>query len=134
MKIYFSGSIRGGRQDAELYKQLIEEIKKYGNVLTEHVGSSEISHEPSDQEIHDQDMEWLHEADILIGEVTNPSHGVGYEIGRAVALDKKVFCLYRQQKNKSVSAMIIGSPSTECYEYSTIKEAQSLIKEIFIGL
>ena len=51
MKIYFSGSIRGGRQDAELYNQLIEEIKKYGDVLTEHVGSSEISEEPSDQEI-----------------------------------------------------------------------------------
>ncbi|MEQ8577801.1 MAG: nucleoside 2-deoxyribosyltransferase [Balneola sp.] len=134
MKIYFSGSIRGGRQDAELYNQLIEEIKKYGDVLTEHVGSSEISEEPSDQEIHDQDMKWLNEADILIGEVTTPSHGVGYEIGRAVELNKRVFCLYRQQKNKSVSAMINGSPSIECYGYSTIKEAQSLIKQIFSGI
>lgn len=134
MKIYFSGSIRGGRKDAKLYKQLIEEIKKYGDVLTEHVGFAEISHEPSDYEIHDQDIEWLHEADIIIGEVTNPSHGVGYEIGRAVALDKKVFCLYRQQKNKSVSAMINGSPSIECQEYSTIKEAQILIKQIFSGV
>lgn len=131
MKIYFSGSIRGGRQDAKIYNQLIQEIKKHGIVLTEHVGSSEITHERSDQEIHDQDMVWLHEADILIAEVTNPSHGVGYEIGRAVALDKKVFCLYRQQKNKSVSAMIKGSPSIECYEYSTINEAQSLINQIF---
>lgn len=131
MKIYFSGSIRGGRQDAKLYNQLIEEIKKYGDVLTEHVGSSEISEEPSDQEIHDQDMKWLNEADILIGEVTTPSLGVGYEIGRAVELNKKVFCLYRKQNNKSVSAMINGSHSIECYEYSTIKEAQNLIKQIF---
>lgn len=130
MKIYFAGSIRGGRQDREVYKQLIDEIKKYGEVLTEHVGSSDISHEPSDNEIHDQDMEWLREADILIGEVTNPSHGVGYEIGRAVALDKKVFCLYRPQKNKFLSAMINGSPSVDCYKYSTIKEAQRLIKQL----
>ena len=134
MKIYFSGSIRGGRQDAELYNQLIEEINKYGDVLTEHVGSSEISQEPTDQEIHDQDMKWLNEADIIIGEVTAPSHGVGYEIGRAVEVNKRVFCLYRQQKNKSVSAMINGSPSIECYGYSTIKEAQSLIKKIFSGI
>ncbi|MEL7834946.1 nucleoside 2-deoxyribosyltransferase [Fodinibius sp. Rm-B-1B1-1] len=133
MKIYFSGSIRGGRQDAKLYKQLIEEIKNYGDVLTEHVGSSDISHELSDSKIHEQDMKWLNEADILIGEVTTPSHGVGYEIGRAVALDKKVFCLYRRQNNKSVSAMINGSPSINCYKYSTVKEAQSLIKQIFNG-
>lgn len=133
MKIYFSGSIRGGRQDAKLYEQLINEIKKYGDVLTEYVGSPDISHEPSDNEIHDQDMEWLEEADILIGEVTTPSHGVGYEIGRAVALDKKVCCLYRKQDNQSVSAMINGSPSVDCYEYSTIEEAKSLVRQIFSG-
>lgn len=131
MKIYFSGSIRGGRQDAELYNQLINEIKNYGDVLTEHVGSSQISHEPSDSEIHEQDMKWLNEADILIGEVTTPSHGVGYEIGRAAALGKKVFCLYRRKKNKSVSAMINGSPHVECYEYSTIEDAKEIIKRIF---
>jgi hypothetical protein len=43
MKIYFCGSIYGGRQDAELYTRLIEQLKGYGTVLTEHVGSKELT-------------------------------------------------------------------------------------------
>jgi len=42
MKIYFCGSIRAGRQDAELYGRLIEQLKAYGPVLTEHVGAKEL--------------------------------------------------------------------------------------------
>ena len=38
LKFYFCGSIRAGRVDAHLYARLIEELKKYGTVLTEHVG------------------------------------------------------------------------------------------------
>ena len=35
-----------------------------------------------------------------MAEVTQPSLGVGYEIGRAVAMDKKILCLYRPQDGK----------------------------------
>lgn len=38
MKIYFCGSIGGGRQDAHLYGRLIKKLEKYGTVLTTHVG------------------------------------------------------------------------------------------------
>ncbi len=37
-KLYFAGSIRGGREDAALYRRIIQELGKYGDVLTEHVG------------------------------------------------------------------------------------------------
>lgn len=37
-KIYFAGSIRGGRDDATLYHKIIETLKTYGQVFTEHVG------------------------------------------------------------------------------------------------
>lgn len=41
MRIYFCGSMQGGREDAELYSSIIDELKsKYGQVLTEYVGSS----------------------------------------------------------------------------------------------
>ena len=36
--IYFAGSIRGGRKDATLYHELIEEMKKTDVVLTEQIG------------------------------------------------------------------------------------------------
>ncbi|WP_138431626.1 nucleoside 2-deoxyribosyltransferase [Fodinibius saliphilus] len=131
MNIYFSGSIRGGRQDAALYNQLINELKKFGNVLTEHVGASNISNEPTDEQIYQQDMKWLKEADILIGEVTTPSHGVGYEIGQAIAMDKQVFCLHQTDKDKALSAMINGAPAIKCFEYSEVEEAKKIIQQIF---
>ena len=43
MRIYFCGSIRGGRQDAELYARLITMLKGYGTVLTEHVGDTSLT-------------------------------------------------------------------------------------------
>ena len=40
LKIYFCGSIAGGRQDGELYGRLIEYLKTFGTVLTAYVGSN----------------------------------------------------------------------------------------------
>ena len=40
--IYFCGSIRGGRDDAALYRRIIDQLKEYGEVLTEHVGDASI--------------------------------------------------------------------------------------------
>lgn len=36
-KIYFAGSIRGGREDAALYQRIIQYINKTEVVLTEHI-------------------------------------------------------------------------------------------------
>lgn len=129
MKIYFSGSIRGGRQDAELYKQLIEHLKQYGSVLTEHIGYKSITDTKTDRAIHDEDMAWLRESDIVVAEVTTPSLGVGYEIGRAVEMGKKILCLYRKTEGKDISAMLKGSPDLNCRPYRSIKEATTILSK-----
>ncbi|HAC15139.1 MAG TPA: nucleoside 2-deoxyribosyltransferase [Bacteroidetes bacterium] len=129
MKIYFSGSIRGGRQDAELYAQLIDFLKSFGTVLTEHIGYASIDDSKTDREIHDEDVQWLTDSDIVIAEVTTPSLGVGYEIGRAVEMKKRILCLYRTSNGKNVSAMINGSPHLSCFEYKNIDEAKRIISK-----
>ena len=45
MKIYFAGSIRGGRDEkyAEIYSQIIEFLQGYGQVLTEHIGKKDLN-------------------------------------------------------------------------------------------
>ena len=40
--IYFCGSIRGGRDDTALYKRIIDQLKDYGEVLTEHIGDANL--------------------------------------------------------------------------------------------
>lgn len=133
MKIYFAGSIRGGREDAALYLQIIYHLKNFGKVLTEHVGDQTLSElgddGPTDQFIHDRDLEWLQAADVLVAEVTTVSMGVGYEIGRAVEAGKPVLCLFRPDAGKNLSAMIAGCPDLIVKNYSTFADAQKIIDE-----
>ena len=131
MKIYFAGSIRGGREDAALYNELIKYLGKFGEVLTEHIGELKMVHlgedGPSDRFIHDRDMEWLISSDAIVAEVTTVSMGVGYESGRAVEMGKKVLCLFRPDSGKNLSAMIGGSPDLELKNYSGLEEAKQAI-------
>jgi len=132
MKIYFSGSIRGGQQDVEIYHEIIEELKQYGTVLTEHIGSKIQETKMTDQEIHNRDMNWVIESDILVAEVTRPSLGVGYEIGRALEMKKPIVCLYRSINGKTTSAMIRGCADLQCFEYTTLAEVDKILKEQLI--
>ena len=61
MKVYFAGSIRGGRKDAELYRKLIAALKEKHQVLTEHVGDLSLStvKDKGDTSIYEQDTLWL---------------------------------------------------------------------------
>uniref|UniRef100_A0A2K6V3K4 5-hydroxymethyl-dUMP N-hydrolase n=1 Tax=Saimiri boliviensis boliviensis TaxID=39432 RepID=A0A2K6V3K4_SAIBB len=62
-----------------------------------------------DRLIHERDLAWLQQADAVVAEVTQPSLGVGYELGRAVALNKRILCLFRPQSGRVLSAMIRGA-------------------------
>ena len=131
MKIYFAGSIRGGREDATLYADIINYLKTFGEVLTEHIGDSNLTglgdDGLTDRFIHDRDLDWLLSADVVVAEVTTISMGVGYEIGRAVAAGKKVLCLFRHDSGRNLSAMIAGCLDLEVFEYGNFDEAKSAI-------
>lgn len=135
MKIYFAGSIRGGRDDSALYEEIISYLKKYGTVLTEHIGDAELSVAGeitrTPKYIHDRDTEWIKEADILIVEVTSPSLGVGYEIAYAGNLGKEIHCFFRENTDKKLSFMIEGSEYCSIHKYKEKEEIFKSIDEIF---
>jgi len=128
MKIYFAGAIRGGREETDIYNNIITYLSSKAEVLTEHVGSSELKTigetNRSDGEIFLRDMEWLQSADLIIAEVTTPSLGVGYELGIAEKLKIPVLCLYRPIKGKRLSAMISGNEKFNCQAYQTLDDAK----------
>ncbi|MDD4645314.1 MAG: nucleoside 2-deoxyribosyltransferase [Bacteroidales bacterium] len=129
LKIYFCASIRGGRNDAQLYHDLVEYLKTYGRVLTEHIGRLDLvdERETPPCQIHERDMTWLKSSDIMIAEVSTPSLGVGYEIGRAVEMGKPILCLYRSNSEKILSGMISGSPTVIAIVYDGLEEAKRWI-------
>jgi 2'-deoxynucleoside 5'-phosphate N-hydrolase len=132
LKIYFAGSIRGGRSDAKVYEAFITFLRIFGEVLTEHVGNPDLTEKgddgPNDRDIHDRDMKWLAACDPVVAEVSVPSLGVGYELGSAIALRKPILCLYRPMPGRPLSAMIAGSPDIETAAYTSLAEAHLLLK------
>ncbi|MEX2053978.1 MAG: nucleoside 2-deoxyribosyltransferase [Candidatus Colwellbacteria bacterium] len=132
MKIYFSGSIRGGREDKELYSGVVNLLKNYGSVLTEHIGDLDLSvigeDGPTDEYIYKRDMDWLEEADVVVAEVTTPSLGVGYEIAKAEG-KKPILCLYREQQGRRLSAMIEGSPMVKVERYENLKDVERILQD-----
>ena len=135
-EIYFAGSIRGGREDWALYLEIITQLRHYGRVLTEHIGDAQLEaagESLGDREIHDRDLSWLREAAYLVAEVTRPSLGVGYEIGKATEWGKPVLCLFRPGDGRALSAMIAGSNKVMLREYRSAAELRSIFDEFFDG-
>ncbi|XP_077103155.1 5-hydroxymethyl-dUMP N-hydrolase [Siphateles boraxobius] len=142
MNIYFCGSIRGGRQDVNIYQRIVKKLQQYGKVLTEHISYDSLSEKGEDavlggdKAIHDRDMEWLMMSDVIVAEVTQPSLGVGYELGRAVEMNKRVLCLFRPSSGKVLSAMIRGASTNSLFHVQdyTEDEVESFLEKYFDGI
>ncbi len=134
--IYFAGSIRGGRGDRALYAEIIRSLQAYGRVLTEHIADESLTDDGEtlgDKDIHDRDIDWLRSATCVVAEVTTPSLGVGYEIGRAVEWKVPILCLFRSAEGRRVSAMIAGSEGVEMREYKDARDLPRIFDDFFLA-
>jgi nucleoside 2-deoxyribosyltransferase len=133
MKIYFACAIVGGRRDEDVYQEIVDQLLRDGHqVLTERLVNRdtiqlEITKKP--REVYDRDTNWILESDILIAEVSTPSHGVGYEIGFALAHSIPVICLYKV--GMPVSKLILGNrdPYLSIIAYEEVNVALDLIRQ-----
>ena len=132
-KIYFTGSIRGGRVDADLYRRIIQFMQQTDTVLTEHVGSSNLilneQGRERDARIYDQDTAWLRQSDLLIAECTCPSLGVGYEL--AYAEHRGIPCHIFYDKTKvQLSAMLTGNPYFHIHPYESEEQIFAVLTQL----
>jgi len=131
MNIYFACSITGGRQDELVYQKLVAALQEVGHhVPTALLASPEVmplEGVVSAQDVYGRDVAWITGCDLLLAEISTPSHGVGYEIGYALALGKRVLCLHRQ--GRKISKMILGNPDPRLTvrAYTTPEEAVHLL-------
>ena len=69
-KIYFAGSIRGGREDISLYAALIARLRERAEVLTEFIGESTLEDMEAatmtDFDIYERDIELLRWSDAVV--------------------------------------------------------------------
>lgn len=134
-KVYFAGSIRGGRTDAELYGRIIKHIQKEHIVLTEHIGDLSLSKlegvENSDVAIYEQDTAWLREADLVIAECTIPSLGVGYELAYAESHNIPVHIFYDKSRTR-LSAMLAGDKYFHIHPYVGEEELLQMVDKVLL--
>ena len=111
MNIYFACSITGGREFETGYQEIVAALTADGyEIPTSHLAQSdamENEHKLTPQDVYERDINWIKNCDVLVAEVSVPSHGVGYEIGFALNIGKPVLCLH--QKDRRVSKMITGN-------------------------
>ena len=132
MNIYFACSITGGRDFEPVYQAIVAALLADGHTVpTAILASSDVRQletivQPA--EVYARDVAWIRAADALIAEVSTPSHGVGYEIGYALGLEKPVLCCYQQ--GRSVSKMLTGNPDPQLSikPYTTTDEALQVIR------
>ena len=125
MNIYVSGSIYGGTQKIDTYKVMIEELEKYGVVVDKQIADpNTIANEEfqTDEEIYQDLEEKLINADLVFAEVSVRSLGVGYELGFADKLGKKIIAIYDENYTKKVSTMIRGNKRIKLIPYRDINE------------
>jgi len=142
-KIYFACAITAGRDHAHVYPKIVEEIKANGmHVLSEMFADKSIDAAkglaakqgmtPAD--VWKWDLDWVHESDGVIAEISQPSLGVGYEIAKAHEWNKPVLALYKRQPNRKPSTLIVGSPNVTLFEYDDIAETKPAIANFLRNL
>jgi hypothetical protein len=132
-KIYFSGSIRGGRDDQALYAKIIDILKIKYNVLTEHIGFGNLPKFESgstDNYIYQRDKTFLDQCDFVVAECSHPSLGVGYELAYAEAHRKPVIILFDLSRNNKLSAMVAGDEYFKKMYYSSEEELEKIVSSL----
>lgn len=135
MNIYFSGSIKWADHAKENYPAIIEELKKYGTVLTEHIWllAQWINHNIKDTAawVFEADVNFIDQSDIVVAEISAPSLGVWRELAYAQYVRKiPIYCFYVSWAR--VSRMVLGNDYVKAQEYTTLDEVNEMLRGIFV--
>lgn len=133
MKIYVSGSIYGGLDKIDTYKKMINALEKYGEVLNKQIADpNTIANEvyQKDEEIYKDLEKKLIDCDLVFAEISVMSLGVGYELGFADKLGKKIIAIYDCNYTKKVTTMIRGNKRIKLISYKNINEVLDNLDKI----
>ncbi len=126
MNIYFSFSITGGREFQPILKHMAVGMLAAGCIVPTAMNAEAtmdlMEGAQTPEAVFARDLAWIDACDLIVAEVSTPSHGVGYEICYGLMIGKPVYAYYR--KDVTVSKMITGNPSHlfHLMEYRDIDE------------
>lgn len=129
VKVYLGGSIAGGRDFEDGIKLISDTLEDLGcsvvtkmNVVENERKLTTPKTLKDRQHIMSRDKEWLRGSNLFIAEVSQYSHGVGYEHSYAESINKPVLLLrHSSLKDKPYSAFIDGTDYSN-FEFSFYDE------------
>lgn len=128
-KIYLSVPLVVNR-DIKIAREIARIIK---NADHEIVSSWVLKRNPngglSEAEVFKRDTEGVKACDVIVAEVSTPSHGVGMELMLAHLLRKKIICVYKA--GRKLSWMIRGLPNVTTIEYKNIRDLRERLRKVF---
>ena len=133
MEIYFGCSITGGRDQEREYQQIVKYLIGTGHhVPTAHLSRPdvmELEQVVDPVQVYNRDIQWIDNCQVMVAEVSTPSHGVGYEICYALMNHKPVLCFHKT--GIRVSKMITGNmnPLLQVMEYKSSEHLPALLKD-----
>ncbi|MBI2542942.1 MAG: nucleoside 2-deoxyribosyltransferase [Candidatus Aenigmarchaeota archaeon] len=118
--VYIAGSLRHTPKEWwKFYENIGKVVKGFGfKVHVPHINTTgdvgineDTIHNPdldleTRSKVYQRNWDVVHNAKLIIAEVTNPSIGTGIEIGWGLKLNKPVICLAR--KSADVTSMVMG--------------------------
>jgi len=111
MQIYISGSLITvkNREEAHRFYEFLADvcIKLEHTPYLPHQNSDPISHNKlTNKEVFKKDLDALLKSDMILASITEPSTGVGAEIGIALEKNKQILAIYN--KESTPSRFILG--------------------------
>jgi nucleoside 2-deoxyribosyltransferase len=128
MRLYYAHSIRWAHTPWERTPQeIIAQLLARWHTVSSEEFYTNLDPNLTDREIFERDTQMIRESDLILANVSNPSLGVGYELGYAEALGKPVICFYQKTLTNRVSAMVTGNASFKTTAIQQITQIQNLL-------
>lgn len=126
--IYFAAAVWANDYKTDEYKNILAELNKYGELT-----NTENYENPWDlnaEEVFGRMEEQLAKSNVIIAEVSTPSHGVGWEIAYG-QFERKipVLCLYKADKNPS--QVLEWNVDLDVFPYETMDDVKKILKTYF---
>ena len=127
-KVYLSVPIVANR-DLEAARKIAEIIKDLGcEIVSYWILLPSPDQQLTELDVFQRDTEGVRKCDVLVAEVSHPSHGVGMEIMLAYVMKKVVVFLYK--RGTRLSWMIKGLPNAKLVEYENVEDLKTNLTKV----
>lgn len=127
--IYFAAAVSAKDYDTAWYHDIMKELNKYGNLTNQE------NYDPEGKQLNAEEVfmrmeQQLEKSNIMIAEISTPSHGVGREIAYA-QFERKipVLCLY--QADTSPSPVVEWNVDIDVFPYENMDDVKQILKTYF---